>query len=148
MSELRDGFERDVHDVSRFLEEADASVSPSSDRRRASDRTTRRGERHRNPPLRRPARADPSTIGFLETDAERAAAAFLEWRRRTKEPLSRLRSRRVPGRLEDVLLELLPLTDGEGNRFLFVATASAWTAYFDNWWRGADGGAEPTRSRP
>jgi hypothetical protein len=44
----------------------------------------------------------------------------------------------VEGRLEDALQALLPLSIGEHARVLFLPTASPWTAYFDNGWRGPD----------
>jgi hypothetical protein len=45
--------------------------------------------------------------------------------------------RELAGRLDDALAALLPLTTGP-RRYAFVATDSAWTAYFDNGWRGTD----------
>jgi hypothetical protein len=39
--------------------------------------------------------------------------------------------------LGEVLAQLLPLNDAP-RRYAFVATHSAWTAYFDNGWRGTD----------
>jgi hypothetical protein len=39
--------------------------------------------------------------------------------------------------LEDALAALLPLSTSP-RRYAFVATKSAWTAYFDNGWRGTD----------
>ena len=76
-----------------------------------------------------------STIGFVEVECERAAEAFIAWRGRINE---RVKRRDVAGELEEVLLELLPLTDNDRRRFLFVPTRSPWTAYFDNGVRGAE----------
>jgi hypothetical protein len=40
--------------------------------------------------------------------------------------------------LEDSLGALLPLHSGSPRRYVFVATHSGWTAYFDNGWQGTD----------
>jgi hypothetical protein len=45
--------------------------------------------------------------------------------------------RELGGRLENALAALLPLNTSP-RRYAFVATDSAWTAYFDNGWRGTD----------
>jgi hypothetical protein len=80
-----------------------------------------------------------SEIGFLETDHRRAAKGFLDWHAPLQNPLGRMLSRRaVSGTLETVLRALLPLTSVERRRELFVPTASRWTAYFDNGYRGTD----------
>jgi hypothetical protein len=80
-----------------------------------------------------------SEMGFLELDAERAARAFAAWH----EGLLASRGvtvevRLVAGSLEQVLSALLPLSDGEKQRHLFIPTRSAWTAYLDNGYRGTD----------
>ena len=47
-------------------------------------------------------------------------------------------ARPVSGSLEQVLSTLLPLTDAERQRYLFMPTRSPWTAYLENGWRGTD----------
>ncbi|HZH76450.1 MAG TPA: hypothetical protein VEY88_10470 [Archangium sp.] len=80
-----------------------------------------------------------SDMGFLETDAERAARAFSSWQGGLVAPDGMtVEVRPVAGSLEQVLSTLLPLTDGEKRRHLFIPTRSAWTAYFDNGYRGTD----------
>jgi hypothetical protein len=78
-------------------------------------------------------------IGFLETDAARAAERFAAWH----SSLSRLRivrfkQRRVEGDFKTLLCALHPLTSILRRRFLFVPTESRWTAYFDNGHNGTD----------
>jgi hypothetical protein len=80
-----------------------------------------------------------SDMGFLECDAERAARAFAAWQARLLEPQGvTVAVHPVTGSLEQVLSALLPLTDSERQRHLFIPTRSAWTAYFDNAHRGTD----------
>ncbi len=81
-----------------------------------------------------------STIGFVEADCARAAAAYLAWRNSIKDGdwVTRFTSRPVAGTLSEVLRGLLPLKQVEANRRVFVPTSGAWTAYFDNGWTGAD----------
>ena len=80
-----------------------------------------------------------SEIGLIETDHHSAAREFLEWQRTIHEGRGlSLVNRSVSGTVEEVLLTLLPLTSIEARRYLFVPTASPWTAYFDNGWRGTD----------
>jgi hypothetical protein len=80
-----------------------------------------------------------SEMGFLEAGAEHAARAFAAWQgglfvsRGTT-----VEVRSVSGSLEQALSTLLPLTDVERRRYLFIPTRSAWTAYVDNGWRGTD----------
>lgn len=80
-----------------------------------------------------------SELGFLETDAERAARAYAAWQ-------GGLLARRgisvgvspVSGTLEQTLSSLFPLNNAERRRHLFIPTRSPWTAYVDNSWQGAD----------
>jgi len=77
-----------------------------------------------------------SEMGFLEARAEHAARAFAAWE--TGVLASRgitVQVRPVSGSLEQALSALLPLTDAERQRYLFMPTRSPWTAYFDNGWR-------------
>ncbi|MFL5352616.1 hypothetical protein [Archangium sp.] len=81
-----------------------------------------------------------SEIGFLETDAEHAARAYAAW----QAGLPVLRGVAVEvrpvmaGSLEQALSALLPLTDSETQRHLFIPTRSPWTAFVENGWRGTD----------
>lgn len=52
-----------------------------------------------------------------------------------------IRVRTVHGSLETLLRSLLPLTSVEPRRHLLIATATNWTAFFDNGWRGTDAAA-------
>ena len=78
-----------------------------------------------------------SEMGFLELDAERAARAFAAWQGGlpTADGIA-VETRPVKGSLEQVLSTLLPLTDSERQRYLFIPTRSPWTAYVDNSHRG------------
>lgn len=80
-----------------------------------------------------------SDMGFLETDAERAARALSSWQGGlwASEDIT-MTARPVEGSLEQVLSTLLPLSGGEKQRHLFIPTRSAWTAYVDNGYRGTD----------
>ena len=80
-----------------------------------------------------------SEIGFLEKDPLSCAEAFIKW----QSPLHEDRGvsfdlQSVNGDLVMVLHALLPLTDIEARRYLFLPTASQWTACFDNGWSGGD----------
>ncbi len=80
-----------------------------------------------------------SELGFLETNAERAARAYAAW----QEGLLASRGiavgvSPVTGSLEQTLSTLLPLNDAERRRHLFIPTRSPWTAYIDNGWQGTD----------
>ena len=80
-----------------------------------------------------------SEMGFLETDAEHATRAFAEWEGGLHADRGiAVEARPVSGPLEHALSALLPLTDTERQRYLFMPTRSAWTAYVDNSWRGTD----------
>jgi hypothetical protein len=108
-----------------------------------------------------------SELGFLEQPLRVVVDAYVDWaERREREPFvpPELEGTTVetyygpdvppeppplpPGEpaldvheldtpLPDALERLLPLRIG-ARRFLFVPTASSWTAYFDNGWRGTD----------
>lgn len=73
-------------------------------------------------------------IGFIELPVAEAARIYPElWK-----PEVRVRVTNQGGSLRDVLYKLRPLTSLERRRRVFVQTASRWTAYFDNGWRGTD----------
>jgi hypothetical protein len=78
-----------------------------------------------------------SEMGFLEASAEHAAHAFAAWQGGLLESDGvTVAVRPVAGSLEQVLSSLLPLTDSETQRYLFIPTRSSWTAYVDNAHRG------------
>jgi hypothetical protein len=81
-----------------------------------------------------------SEMGFLETDAEHAARAYTAWQAGL--PMNdgvAIEVRPVTaGSLEQALSALLPLTDSEIQRHLFIPTRSPWTAYVENGLRGTD----------
>jgi hypothetical protein len=80
-----------------------------------------------------------SACGFLEADVERCAAEFAEWQQDINERYGHYVMRRpVSGNLEELLKTLLPLTNVKEVRYLFVPTASQWTAYFSNSHSGTD----------
>jgi hypothetical protein len=80
-----------------------------------------------------------SELGFLETDAERAARAYAAWQGGLLAPRGiAVGVSPVSGTLEQTLSTLLPLTDAERRRHLFMPTRSPWTAYVDNGWQGTD----------
>jgi hypothetical protein len=80
-----------------------------------------------------------SEMGFLELDVEQTTRAFAAWQERLLAPEGvTVASRPITGSLEQVLSSLLPLTDSETQRDLFIPTRSAWTAYVDNAYRGTD----------
>lgn len=73
-------------------------------------------------------------IGFIELHVAEAARIYPKlWK-----PEVRVRATSQRGSLKDALYKLLPLTSVERRRRVFVQTASRWTAYFDNGWRGTD----------
>jgi hypothetical protein len=80
-----------------------------------------------------------SEMGFLETDAEQAARAFAAWQQGllASDGVT-VTVRPVTGSLEQVLSALLPLTDSETQRHLFIPTRSVWTGYVENSYRGTD----------
>jgi hypothetical protein len=83
-----------------------------------------------------------STVGFLEVPSDTAVEAFLFWQSRIYQRLGiSLAVKNIEGDLKSVLLQLLPLTSVQRRRLLFIPTASGWTAFFDNGWRGTDAAA-------
>jgi hypothetical protein len=80
-----------------------------------------------------------SEMGFLETGAEHAARAYAAWQGGLLAPVGvTVETRPVTGSLEQVLSFLLPLTDSETQRHLFIPTRSAWAAYVENAKAGTD----------
>ncbi len=83
-----------------------------------------------------------STLGFFEGKYESVATAYLDWQRPILARFdAQLIQRDVDDPLETVLSALLPLTAPLRERFLFLETRSAWTAFLDNFWRGTDAAA-------
>jgi hypothetical protein len=80
-----------------------------------------------------------SEMGFLEARAEYAARAFAAWQAGllASDGVT-VEVRPVTGSLEQVLASLLPLTDSETQRYLFIPTRSPWTGYVENGYRGTD----------
>lgn len=76
-------------------------------------------------------------IGFLQADHQAIASAFLGWMAEGIRKDEVHHQRPVEGSIRDVLSSLLPLSDHR-RRFVMVPTASSWTAYFDNGWKGTD----------
>jgi hypothetical protein len=73
-------------------------------------------------------------IGFIEIPVAEAARIYPKlWT-----PEVPVRATNQHGSLRDVLYRLLPLTSVERRRMVFLQTASRWTAYFDNGYRGTD----------
>jgi hypothetical protein len=80
-----------------------------------------------------------SEMGFLEARAEDAAGSHAAWQRELLGPHGvSVEVRPVTGSLEEVLSSLLPLTDSEVQRHLFIPTRSSWTAYVENGHGGTD----------
>jgi hypothetical protein len=80
-----------------------------------------------------------SEMGFLEARVEYAAGSHAAWQRGLLAPHGvSVEVRPVTGSLEQVLSSLLPLTDSEVQRHLFIPTRSTWTAYVENGHRGTD----------
>jgi hypothetical protein len=80
-----------------------------------------------------------SEIGFLESTAEAAKEAFVAWQRPIHANRGvRIECREIHGDFVSKISALLPLTNIERRRTLFLPTRGKWTAYFDNGWRGAD----------
>lgn len=79
------------------------------------------------------------TIGFIESDAQKAAQAFFSWKDRTYSRDGRnLRiMRRESKSLETCFDTLLPLNT-RTSRWVFIETKSNWCAYIENFWRGTD----------
>jgi hypothetical protein len=80
-----------------------------------------------------------SEIGFLECDAKTAKDAYLGWMRPIQaERGVTVESREFHGDFVAKISGLLPLTNIERRRTLFLPTRSKWIAYFDNGWQGTD----------
>lgn len=80
-----------------------------------------------------------SEFGFVECDAGRVAARYQEWEESVlRQRGVKVTSRPIAGTLEQMLLQLQPLTSVEPRRFEFVTSHSPWVAYFDNGWQGSD----------
>lgn len=80
-----------------------------------------------------------SEMGFVDAPADRLCDTYLAWQRpiQSKRRVE-LRTRLVTGDLRAALHSLLPLNAIEARRCLFVPTASAWTAFFENRTTGTD----------
>ena len=79
-------------------------------------------------------------MGYLETSAEVAAEAFVEWQRSLSTNMGASFSiGEVDGPLSAILEAALPITS-PSSRFLFIPTGSAWTAFTQNSFQGADTG--------
>jgi hypothetical protein len=80
-----------------------------------------------------------SEVGFFEADLERTVEEFLGWYTSLANGWGETLTRReVAGDLPSTLDTLPPLTGGDIRRFLFVPTASRWTALFNNLRTGTD----------
>ena len=78
-------------------------------------------------------------MGFLEVEFTDVVRAFIEWQMPLQEERGGgLAQRSVKGSLQNALKSLLPLTDTDRRRYLFVPTVSQWVAFFDNGRRGTD----------
>lgn len=78
-------------------------------------------------------------IGFIETDCARAVEFYSRWQAELHSSRGvTIEQKPIMGELERALGALVPLTSVERRRHLFVPTNSAWTAYFDNGYRGPD----------
>lgn len=87
-------------------------------------------------------------IGFIKFPAKDVVKEYVDWMTPIQAgrinyisgeaaPVS-LNVRHGSSGLLETLNTLLPLTGVEARRILFIQTASDWTAYFDNGWRGPD----------
>ena len=80
-----------------------------------------------------------SEIGFLECDVKIATQTYADWMRPIQAKLGvTVETCEIRGDFVTKMLALLPLTNIQCRRTLFVPTQSRWTAYFDNGWRGTD----------
>jgi len=81
-----------------------------------------------------------SEIGFLKCSIGKAAYEFVRWQTPIRFAWGQYLDEQniTSGSLEDILRQLLPLTNSMRTRYLFVPTNSSWTAYFDNGYRGPD----------
>ena len=79
------------------------------------------------------------STGFIKKPIDEVVEAFIKWQK----PLQQKREVSLTvfeekGKLANVFDKLLPLTDRERLRYLFISTRNNYTAYFDNGWRGSD----------
>lgn len=79
------------------------------------------------------------TIGFIETDCVTAANEDNKWWTEIrKDPGRSFRVDENHIGFHSVLMKLLPLVSNIYSKYLFLSTASNWTAFFDNGWQGTD----------
>ena len=79
------------------------------------------------------------TIGFLQCDAKRAVAAFLDWQNDIQSTRGvSLSASCIAGDFPSAIKALLPLTSVERRRYLFAPTDSNWTVFLDNGHKGTD----------
>lgn len=81
------------------------------------------------------------SIGFIQGECAFVSGKFIEWQEELRHRFSFIKMndvRTIPGDLEQVLRSLLPLRQGQSNRFVFIPTTGGWTAYFGNNYRGTD----------
>jgi hypothetical protein len=80
-----------------------------------------------------------SSAGFLSAPPEKAAGAFQHWQNSLLAGRNiELQHESIEGSIESMLQRLAPLTSPVPTKFLFIPTASCWTAFVSNSWRGTD----------
>jgi len=80
-----------------------------------------------------------NTMGFLKRATHEVVAEDIKWQHEIFTNTEvKIEARPVRGKLQDALEALLPLVNIGHSKRVFVPTASEWTAYFDNGWRGTD----------
>lgn len=82
-----------------------------------------------------------NSCGLIKAPHEEVVDAFVKWVTPILQPSGcSLGTRRVSGRLSDVVRSLLPLTTPVSTKHLFIATKTGWTVMLDNGRRGTDCG--------
>jgi hypothetical protein len=82
-----------------------------------------------------------SKLGFIKCPVKKVLEEYLSWDtpiQSSRMPPVSLSVRHGHGDLPEMLNLLLPLTNIERRRMLFIQTVGDWTAFFDNGWQGTD----------
>lgn len=80
-----------------------------------------------------------SSSGFIQAPIDKVTRAFLNWNEEIFAGHEvQFQTQQVSGQIEEVLMNLSPLTSPLPTKYLFIPTASPWTAFVDNGWRGTD----------
>jgi len=88
------------------------------------------------------ARTAFRSVAFLEAGISECVETFVRWQEQIdRGSPAQIRAIPVHGDIPTLVRTLAPMTSGVTRRYLFIATKTRWTAFFDNGHHGTDGAA-------